>query len=254
MTQAEGIGASYDAAADGWRAGPARMYARMAEVMAEHAPVDLATAWVLDAGAGTGVAGEAMRRRGARGVVAVDLAHAMLPRPPALAAVGDLTRLPFADETFGLAAAAFSLNHFPDPVPAMTELRRVAGALAATAYAPDWSHPAKDAIDEVLARHDYQAPEWYAVIRSDANPEADDLRACATRAGFARAHAEVIDVATGMDTPTDLVDWRFGMAHTAPYLAALPPDRRAELRRDAEAAVAGMPPLVVAMVLLTATG
>ena len=34
------IGAAYSAAADGWRAGPERMYARMAEAMADHAPVE----------------------------------------------------------------------------------------------------------------------------------------------------------------------------------------------------------------------
>ena len=50
----------------------------------------------------------------------------------------------------------------------------------------------------------------------------------------------------------DLVDWRFGMAHTAPFLAGLSPDERATIRREAEAAVAGMPPLVVEMIVLTA--
>lgn len=252
MTAMDGIGRAYDAAAAGWRSGPERMYARMAEVMAEHSPVDPAGATVLDAGAGTGVAGEALRRRGARRVVALDLAPAMLPRPPALSVVGDLTRLPFGEEAFDVAAAAFSLNHFTDPVPAMAELRRVAGALVSTAYAPEWAHPAKEAIDEVLARRGYRPPEWYAVVRADANPGPDELAASARRAGYPDAGAVVVEVDTGMATAADLVDWRLGMAHTAPYVAALPPEERGALRRAAEEAVAGLPPLVVSMVVLTA--
>lgn len=247
-----GIRTSYDAAADAWRAGPARMYARMSEAMAARTRFEVGGALVLDAGAGTGVAGDAMRRRGARAVVAVDLADAMLPRPPALSAVGDLTRLPFADGAFDLGVAAFSLNHFTDPVPPTAELRRVARALVATTYAPEWAHPAKDAVDEVLQRHGFEPPEWYAVARAGANPGPDDLAGCATRAGFDDVATEVVDVDTGMRSAVDLVDWRLGMAHTAPYVAALSADRRARLRSDAQAAVDGMPPLVVAMVLLTA--
>ena len=252
MTSMEGIGESYDAASDGWRAGPARMYARMADVMAGYAPIDVAGARVLDAGAGTGVAGEALRRRGAETVVAVDLAPGMLPRPPAFSTVGDLARLPFADGSFDLAAAAFSLNHFEDPVPPMTELRRVSPALVASAYAPEWAHPAKEAIEQVLLRYDYEPPEWYAFVRADANPGPADLEAFARSAGYDVATAVEVDVATGMDTAADLVDWRFGMAHTAPYLAGLPEAQRALVRRAAEAAVAGMPPLVVAMIVLSA--
>lgn len=252
MTGLDGVGAAYDAASGGWRAGPERMYARMAEVMAGHAPVDVAGARVLDAGAGTGVAGEALRRRGARTVVAVDLAAGMLPRPPALATVGDLCRLPFPDAAFDLAAAAFSLNHFTDPVPAMTELARTSAALLATAYAPDWAHPAKETVDEVLERRGYHPPDWYATVRADANPGPDDLATFALRAGFGDARAVVVEVSTGMTSAADLVDWRFGMAHVAPYLDALPADERADVRRAAEAAVAGMPPLVVSMVVLSA--
>lgn len=252
MTAMEGVGEAYDAASDGWRAGPARMYARMAEVLAEHAPLDVAGARVLDAGAGTGVAGQALARRGAGLVVAIDLAFGMLPPPPAVSAVAEIGRLPFDDGAFDLAAAAFSLNHFVDPVPPMAELRRVAGALVASAYAPDWGHPAKEAIEDVLQAHGFQPPDWYAVVRADANPSTTELEAFARSAGYATADAVGLDVATGMDSAADLVDWRLGMAHTAPWVAALAPAERDRLRRDAEAAVAGMPPLVVAMIVLSA--
>lgn len=252
MTSMDEIGAAYDAAAALWRAGPERMYARMAETMADHSPVEVAGARILDAGAGTGVAGDVLRRHGAGHVVAVDLAHGMLPKPPALSTVGDLTRLPFGDGAFDLAAAAFSLNHFTDPTDAMAELRRVATALVATVYAPDWSHPAKEAVEEVVTRHGFEPPEWYAVVRTDINPGTGDLEAYAARAGYPEARAVVVDVVTGMESAADLVDWRIGMAHTAPFLAGLSRDERATIRREAEAAVAGMPPLVVEMIVLTA--
>jgi ubiquinone/menaquinone biosynthesis C-methylase UbiE len=252
MPAMEGVGDAYDAAAAGWRAGPERMYARMAEVLAEHAPVEVPGARVLDAGAGTGVAGAALARRGAGLVVAVDLAFGMLPPPPAVSAVAAIGRVPFADGAFDLAAAAFSLNHFTDPVPAMAELRRVAGALVASAYAPDWGHPAKEAVEEVLQRHDYRPPEWYAVVRADANPTTTELEDFARSAGYDAVDAVQHDVATGMEAAADLGDWRLGMAHTAPWVAALAPAERDRLRRDAEAAVAGMPPLVVAMIVRSA--
>ncbi len=251
---ASDIGSSYDAAADGWRAGPERMYRRLAEAMADLARVELVDARVLDAGAGTGVAGEALRQRGAHSVVAVDLAPGMLPGAPTLSTVGDLTRLPFRDDTFDLAAAAFSLNHFSDPTAPMTELHRVARALVATVFAPDWDHPAKEAVEGVVVGHGFVPPAWYTTFKAGSSWELGPpaFEAFAGAAGFGHAEAVVVEVDTGLHTPGDLVDWRFGMAHTAPYVAALPPDERAQLRREAEAAVAGLPPLVVSMVVLSA--
>lgn len=250
----DGVGASYDAAAEGWRAGPERMYRRLAEAMAGHAPVEVRDARVLDAGAGTGVAGDALRRRGARSVVAVDLAPGMLPGAPALATVGDLTRLPFRDGSFDLAAAAFSLNHFADPTEAMTELHRVAGALVATVFAPGWDHPAKEAVDGVMAGYGFVPPGWYADFKASGAYELDPdgFEAYARAAGFGSADAEVVEVDTGLGAPADLVGWRLGMAHLAPYVAGLEPEQRQRARRDAEEAVTGMPPLVVRMVVLSA--
>jgi SAM-dependent methyltransferase len=249
------IGTSYDAAADGWRAGPERMYRRLAEAMADLAPVQLVDAAVLDAGAGTGVAGDALRRRGAHSVVAVDLAPGMLPGPPTLSAVADLTRLPFRSESFDLAAAAFSLNHFTDPAAPMAELRRVAGALLATVFAPGWDHPAKEAVDEVMAGHGFVPPAWYADFKAGGAFDLDSggFEAYARAAGFGTADAAVVEVDTGLGTPSDLVDWRLGMAHMAPYVADLTAGRLARARRDAERVVAGMPPLVVSMVVLRAS-
>lgn len=254
MSPVDDIAAAYDAAAALWRRGPERMYAALAAAMADHAPVGLAGARVVDAGAGTGVVGAALRRRGASEVVAIDLASAMLPRPPALSAVGDLTRLPFADGTFDLAAAGFSLNHFEDPTAALVELRRVAVALLASVFAPGWDHPCKAVVEDVLGRTGFVAPDWYRTFKAGDARELDaaGLEDLARSAGFGTARARVVDVDTGLVTPADLVGWRFGMAHTAPYVAGLAPDERARVRREAEAAVAGLPPLVVSMVVLSA--
>ncbi len=136
----------------------------------------------------------------------------------------------------------------------MVELRRVAGALLATVFAPEWDHPCKEAIEGVLIRTGFVPPEWYTTFKAGSSWELGppELEAFARAAGFAHAVATVVEVDTGLGTPADLVDWRFGMAHSAPYVAALAPDQRALLRRDAEAAVAGMPPLVVQMVVLSA--
>jgi len=256
MSQTSDIGSAYDAASALWRAGPERMYGPLAEAMADHAPVDLRDSRVLDAGAGTGVAGAALRRRGARSVVALDLAPGMLPGPPALATVGDLTRLPFRDGSFDLAAAAFSLNHFEDPTDVMTELRRVARALLATVFEPTWDHPAKEAIEAVVVRHGFVPPEWYVTFKAAGwagEPGPAEMEGRARAAGYSSAHAEVVEVDTGLGTPADLVAWRFGMAHTAPFVATLAPDELAQVRQEAELAVAGMPPLVVAMVVLSAS-
>jgi len=59
-------------------------------------------------------------------------------------------------------------------------------------------------------------------------------------------------VDTGRSAPAQLAAWRLGMAHVAPFVAALPGSRKAELRRAAESAVAGTGPLLVSMLVLTA--
>ena len=60
-----------------------------------------------------------------------------------------------------------------------------------------------------------------------------------------------VTVQAGLDSPGQLAAWRLGMAHVAPFVAALPAARRAELRRAAAAAAAGTGPLIVSMLVLT---
>jgi SAM-dependent methyltransferase len=137
---------AYDGAAEAWAAGPAQVYARLGEAMLDDSPVPLANAAVLDVGAGTAVVAEAARRRGARRVVASDIAARML----------------------GLRAAGF---------PAVRVGERSVGA--------------------------------------------------------------------DLDSPDDVVRWRFGMAHLAPWVAGLPEQRRQEATAAARDAVAELGPVSI---------
>ena len=154
-----GLRAGYDAAADDWAEGPGLMYAQLARVLVAAAPVPLAGCLVLDLGAGVGVAGRAALAAGARRVVAVDLSEGMLRhggggRPVA----ADAVALPFRDASFDLVVAAFCLNHLGSLAAGLTEARRVGAAIAASMFAPGWTHPAKDAVDDAVRSFGYRPP------------------------------------------------------------------------------------------------
>jgi SAM-dependent methyltransferase len=202
---------------------------------------------VLDLGAGTGVAARAALAAGARSVVAADSALGMLRRCPG--------RLPFRDGCFDLVVAAFCLGHLDRPVAGLREARRVAAALAASSFAAGWNHPAKTAVDEILAAFGYRPPAWYVTFKRDTEPWASDAAALgrdATAAGYTEVGLRTITVDTGLSRPAELAAWRLGMAHVAPFVGSLTAARRAELRRAAQDAVAGTGPLVVDMLVLTA--
>jgi SAM-dependent methyltransferase len=223
---------------------------------------------ILDLGAGTGAAGWAAIAAGARQVVAADLSLAMLRRntlkatgpsgaPACHPVAADATALPFRDGSFDLVLAAFCLNHLPRLDTVLADLRRVSPALAASAFAPGWTHPAKDAVDETARSFGYHPPPWYTTLAPGTragNPA--ELTAAATTAGFTRVQTTVITVAVPLITPADLAAWRLGLAHYAPFLRALDAPRRAKLQRAAEQAVAATgatAPLTVEMTVLTAS-
>jgi SAM-dependent methyltransferase len=250
--------AAYDASADLWAAGPAHLYARLAAALLAAAGVPVTGQRVLDVGAGTGVAGRAALAAGARQVVAVDVAASMLRRAagPVRPVVGDAAALPFRDASFGLVLAAFCLSHLGSVPAGLGEARRVGGTLAASSFTPGWTHPAKAAVDGVLHAYGFQPPAWYAAFKQDTEPAASDpgqLAGQAAAAGFAVVGLHTVAVPAGLSTPAQLAAWRLGMAHCAPFVAALDPARRAGLRRAARRAVAGLPPVVVSMTVLTAS-
>ena len=57
-------------------------------------------------------------------------------------------------------------------------------------------------------------------------------------AGFTRVQAHTTAVPTGLATPAELVSWRLGMAHVAPFMRSLDAPGLAAVRRAAEQAVA----------------
>jgi ubiquinone/menaquinone biosynthesis C-methylase UbiE len=248
---------AYDAAAQLWAEGPEHVYATLAHGLAAAAGARLAGGRVLDLGAGTGVAGRAALTAGARSVVSADPALGMLRRCGAQAhpVAADATALPFRDRSFDLVLAAFCLGHLARPDAGLREVRRVSSGLAASSFAPDWTHPAKAAVDEVLGSFGYRPPSWYLTFKRDTEPRASDpatLGRLTAAAGFTDVRLRTVAVEVGLSTPAQLASWRLGMAHVAPFVCSLSAARRAELRRAAESAVAGTGPLVVSMLVLTA--
>ncbi|HET7350248.1 MAG TPA: methyltransferase domain-containing protein [Marmoricola sp.] len=250
------VGAAYDASGAVWHTGPSRVYEPLAVALLDRAPVDLAGRRVLDVGAGTGIASRVALRAGAALVVAADLAPGMLRLrdPTVRAVVADAQALPFAEASLDLVVAAFSLGHLPDPARGLREARRVAPALAASAFDPSWGHPAKAAVDEVMGEFGFRTPDWYVELKSHESDveDPDALADLARRAGYDEVEVARVDVETGVATPEAMVDWRWGMAHLAPFVASLGPERRREAREAAEAAVEGQPPVVVPMLALSA--
>ena len=249
--------AAYESAAAGWAAGPAQVYGPLARALVGAASVPVTGRRVLDLGAGTGVAGRAALAAGAGQVVAADLAGAMLRLigPPQRPVAADAVALPFRDGAFDLVVAAFCLNHLSRPGGALGEIRRVGRGLAASAFAPGWTHPAKLAVDGALRRFGFRPPAWYEAMTGEADAAAQDpawLGAQAAAAGFTGVRVAAITVPTGLSTPAQLASWRLGLAHYAPFLRSLDPARRAAVQRAAEEAAAGTGPLVVSMVVLTA--
>jgi SAM-dependent methyltransferase len=256
------VRAAYEAAARLWADGPEQVYASLARALLACADDTLAGGAlaggrVLDLGAGTGVAGRAALAAGARSVVSADTALAMLSRcgKKLHPVAADATALPFRNDSFDLALAAFCLGHLDRPAAGLQEARRVAGGLAASSFARGWNHPAKAAVDDVLGRFGYQPPSWYLTFKRDSEPWASDPAAVsrdAAAAGFTDLRLRTVTVDTQLDGPDQLAAWRLGMAHVAPFVSALPAARQAELRQAATCAVAGTGPLIVSMLVLTA--
>jgi SAM-dependent methyltransferase len=250
------VRSAYETAARLWAEGPERLYAALARALLACPGTRVAGRRVLDLGAGTGTAGRAALAAGAGSVVAADPALGMLRRCGVRAhpVAADATALPFRDGSFDLVLAAFCLGHLSHPDAGLREARRVGAGLAASSFAPGWTHPAKAAVEDALGSFGYQPPSWYVTFKQETEPRASDpawLDQAAAQAGFTDIRLRTVAVQSGLSTPAQLASWRLGMAHVAPFVGSLSAVRQAELRRAAEAAVAGTGPLVVSMLVLT---
>jgi SAM-dependent methyltransferase len=265
LTAAEpgSVRAAYEAEPWSWASGPEPVYAALARALAEHVAPLLTGVRVLDLGAGTGVAGRAALAAGAAHVAAADVAVGPLRqcrldqfRLPLSPVGADAAALPFRDQSFAVVLAAFSLTHVGGLDVALAESRRVGEVLAACAFAPGWGHPAKAAVDAVLARFGYRPPPWYVTFKQDTEPRLGDtrpVRELALAAGYSRVNSSVLTVPTGLSGPAELAAWRLGMAHIAPFASSLDIESQANLRNAAAAAVRGCEPLTVSMLVHVAS-
>lgn len=252
---------AYSDTGGAWERGPARIYDRLARVLVGRSPVPLEDGRILDVGAGTGAGSRAARALGAAEVVAVDaaigmLAHESTVRPPAV--VADARALPFGPSTFDATLAAFSLNHLASPAAGLREMARVTragGAILASSYAADDSHPVKQAVTAALAARGWAPAAWYTSIGASAIPLLATPERCAEAARAARLDATVDSVRVPFPEldAADLVAWRLGLAQHAPFVAGLRPDERDALVLDARSRLGdNPPPLVRSVLLLTA--
>lgn len=254
--------AAYDGAAERWARGATLVYAPIARELARRAPHPLAGRRVLDVGAGTGVGSAALVAAGSR-PIALDLSTDMLRwdaehRPPAL--VASVEQLPVATDAVDDIYAAFVLNHLTRPVETMAEMARTVrpgGAFLATVYANEFVSPVREQVDEVARAHGWEPPDWYAELKADAAPLLGTAARMATGAQAAgldaiTASEDAVDV--GVTRAEDLVEYRFGQAHFAPWIRRLGTEQAAQAHA---AAVRAIEPVMVpyrpVVVFLTAT-
>jgi ubiquinone/menaquinone biosynthesis C-methylase UbiE len=235
----------YRGAAMGWAQGATLVYAPIAALLIARTPIPLTGARVLDVGAGTGVCEAPLRVAGAATVVAADLSHDMLAwnrpaRPPAV--VADVMRLPFPGAVVDVTVASFVLNHLADPEGGFAELARVVrpgGAVLATVYANSSHSENRDSVDVIARTHGWVPPTWYAELKATAAPLLGATTSMGAAAAAALVDIEVDEepVDLGLTEPEALVDYRFGQAHFAEWLAGLSLEERAAVRTAAVHAI-----------------
>ena len=194
-------------------------------------------------------------------MIAVDLALGMLladreRRPPAI--VGDAVALPFAPGGFDVVLAPFCLNHLAEPSAGVAEAARVLrpGRGAAGLDVRRRRRPRGEGRGRSGAeRGRVGAAGWYGEVKAAMASwgTVDAAAAAIERGGMAPLLVERREVAFPELAPLDLVAWRLGMAHTAPFVAGLDQPRRDELVRRALELLGPDPaPLVRRVIFLAA--
>jgi ubiquinone/menaquinone biosynthesis C-methylase UbiE len=233
----------YAGMAHAWAADATVVYAPLARhLIARLPPGQVRGALALDAGAGSGAAGDVLRERGASVVAAdreFDMAAYAGTAGPAVTA--DVTAMPFRSGTFDVAVAAFVINHLTDPVSGMSELRRVTrpGGVVLVSVFSDHRAAAKDTVDQVAEAYGFVRPTWYTdlVRHARAVGTTASLEHALAAAGFTESVVVEEPVDVGFLSPEDLVRYRMGMPHLHTFAALLSAPRRAAFVAEAVAAV-----------------
>jgi SAM-dependent methyltransferase len=231
----------YAGAGRGWALGASLVYGPIAAELIAMSPHRLAGRLVLDAGAGTGAATEALAAAGAH-PVAMDLSFDMLAwnatsRPPC--AVADICALPLADGSVNDVVAAFVLNHLVNPGLGFGEMVRVTlsgGAVLAAVFSTSSRSVARDQIDDVAAVAGWRAPGWYLDLKATVVPLLGTAAAMTSAAGVAGLIDPVVverPVDVGITSAEQLVDYRFGQAQFAVWLDQIGPGGAEEIRARA---------------------
>lgn len=186
------------------------IFARWAPLLAEAASLGPGQ-HVLDAACGTGaVAREAAERVGASGkVTGLDRSPSMIcrareRRPDLEWREGDVTAMPFPDDTFDAVLTQAALMFVPDPAAALREMRRVlklGGALAAHVFGDS---PGYEAIAGVIER--VAGPEPAAVFRAPFSmKDPNTLTAFLGEAGFGTFDLSTRNIPARFDSVEHLV-------------------------------------------------
>jgi ubiquinone/menaquinone biosynthesis C-methylase UbiE len=244
ISEREDAAGAYEGAAQLWDEGPSRLYDQLARLIVDDFPLPLDGLRVLDVGAGTGAVSRVLIERGAHSH-AVDSAEDMIQRAKLRGipgTVANMLALPFDDESFDAAIAGFSVSHVAEPVLALAEARRViceGGAVAAAVFAARAPDASKETVEAVATTFGFEPPRWYTRFKFDIEPltnTPEALRSCAEAAGL-DAVVVAERVATGLDSPEDVVASRLGMAHYVQFLQSLSGERRRQLYATAIDAV-----------------
>jgi ubiquinone/menaquinone biosynthesis C-methylase UbiE len=152
-----------------------------------------------------------------------------------------VTALPFRDDVFDVVAAAFVVNHLPDPVAGLAELRRVTragGTVLASTFSTERA-AAKCAVDAVAAAYGFEAPAWYALLQARAHAVGGvaAVTDALARAGFARWSVTEEPVDVGLAEAADVVRYRLAVPQLHAFVAALDDASRDALVAEATDAV-----------------
>jgi len=117
---------------------------------------------------------------------------------------GDMTRLPFAGESFDVVVCVFGIFFVPDMESALRELKRVlrtGGKLAITTWGPRFFEPANTAFWNSVRN---ARPDLYKGFNPwDRICEVDDLRTLLETAGFKESEVKAESGSQPVDSPDD---------------------------------------------------